>query len=85
MDKQVVDAAMSYLIMLEKFFLIRCWPTEVILIVLQKGTGLTHFLFCKLCRAAKNYRGGKQFNGKRGRNPDAEKNSSKAQKVEAAA
>ncbi|KAF8693740.1 hypothetical protein HU200_039159 [Digitaria exilis] len=36
-------------------------------------------------RAAKNYRGGKQFNGKRGRNPDAEKNSNKAQKVEAAA
>ncbi|CAL4886769.1 unnamed protein product [Urochloa decumbens] len=36
-------------------------------------------------RAAKNYRGGKQFNGKRGRNPDSEKNSNKAQKVEAAA
>ncbi|KAF8677827.1 hypothetical protein HU200_046417 [Digitaria exilis] len=36
-------------------------------------------------RAAKNYRGGKQFNGKRGRNPNAEKNSNKAQKVEAAA
>ncbi|KAG2652246.1 la protein 1-like [Panicum virgatum] len=36
-------------------------------------------------RAAKNYRGGKQFSGKRGRNPDSEKNSNKAQKVEAAA
>ncbi|WVZ74653.1 hypothetical protein U9M48_022813 [Paspalum notatum var. saurae] len=36
-------------------------------------------------RAAKNHRGGKQFNGKRGRNPDSEKNSNKAQKVEAAA
>ncbi|XP_062222807.1 la protein 1-like [Phragmites australis] len=36
-------------------------------------------------RAGKNYRGGKQFNGKRGRNPDSEKNSNKAQKVEAAA
>ncbi|CAN6245078.1 unnamed protein product [Urochloa humidicola] len=35
-------------------------------------------------RAAKNYRGGKQFNGKRGRN-DSEKNSNKAQKVGAAA
>jgi len=36
-------------------------------------------------RAAKNYRGGKQFSGKRGRNPDSEKNSNKAQKVESAA
>jgi len=36
-------------------------------------------------RAAKNYRGGKQFSGKRGRNPDSEKNSNKAHKVEAAA
>ncbi|RLM79131.1 la protein 1-like [Panicum miliaceum] len=36
-------------------------------------------------RAAKNYRGGKQFSGKRGRNPDSEKNSNKAQKVKAAA
>ncbi|RLM78802.1 la protein 1-like [Panicum miliaceum] len=36
-------------------------------------------------RAAKNYRGGKQFSGKRGRNPDSEKNPNKAQKVEAAA
>ncbi|KAJ1279922.1 hypothetical protein BS78_04G192300 [Paspalum vaginatum] len=35
-------------------------------------------------RAAKNHRG-KQFNGKRGRNPDSENNSNKAQKVEAAA
>ncbi|XP_062219599.1 la protein 1-like [Phragmites australis] len=32
-------------------------------------------------RAGKNYRGGKQFNGKRGRNTDSEKNSNKAQKV----
>jgi len=36
-------------------------------------------------RAAKNYRGGKQFSGKRRRNPDSEKNSNKAHKVEAAA
>jgi lupus La protein len=35
-------------------------------------------------RAAKNYRGGKQFSGKRGRNPDSEKIPNKAQKVEAA-
>ncbi|KAL6634002.1 hypothetical protein ACP70R_026673 [Stipagrostis hirtigluma subsp. patula] len=36
-------------------------------------------------RAGKNYRGGKQFNGKRGRHVDSEKNSNKSQKVEAAA
>ncbi|TVU29288.1 hypothetical protein EJB05_20848 [Eragrostis curvula] len=35
-------------------------------------------------RGGKNFRG-KQFNGKRGRNSDSEKNSNKAQKVEAAA
>ncbi|OEL19638.1 La protein 1 [Dichanthelium oligosanthes] len=37
-------------------------------------------VFC-LKRATKNYRGGKQFNGKRDRNPDHEKNSNKAQKL----
>ncbi|KAL6899612.1 hypothetical protein ACP4OV_006270 [Aristida adscensionis] len=36
-------------------------------------------------RGGKNYRGGKQFNGKRGRHADSEKNSNKSQKVEAAA
>jgi lupus La protein len=38
-----------------------------------------------ISRALKNQRGGKHFNGKRDRNPDSEKNSNKAQKVEAAA
>ncbi|GJM85497.1 hypothetical protein PR202_ga01950 [Eleusine coracana subsp. coracana] len=36
-------------------------------------------------RGGKNFRGGKQFNGKRGRHSDSDKNSNKAQKVEAAA
>jgi lupus La protein len=36
-------------------------------------------------RGGKNFRGGKPFNGKRGRHSDSEKGSNKAQKVEAAA
>ena len=54
-------------------------------VLLQKKVSGLNFLLFKFCRAAKNYRGGKQFSGKRGRNPDSEKNSNKAQKVEAAA
>nr|CAB3450333.1 unnamed protein product [Digitaria exilis] len=41
--------------------------------------------FKKITRTIEATKEGKQFNGKRGRNPDAEKNSNKAQKVEAAA
>lgn len=36
-------------------------------------------------RASNNQRGGKRFNAKRDRNPDSEKNSNKARKVEAIA
>jgi hypothetical protein len=82
-DRQVVDAAISYLIMLKRFYLIRSKPSYPL--CSAEGNWAYSLSFCNFCRAAKNYRGGKQFNGKRGRNADAEKNSNKAQKVEAAA
>lgn len=47
---------------------------------------LSYIRYCSFSRTGKSYRGGKQFNGKRGRHSDSsEKGANKTQKVEAAA